>query len=133
MPRTTDQISTTVEREAFVLALPEQFDIKPDHVIGLPRKWQAFVYISKPGGPMTDQYERVKLDQNGLPVIETREYYRVRIITPKGKRSRNFHQFGSYEPIAVMEFVQEAVDKLTIKAVEAKRIRREEGNLEDEE
>lgn len=133
MPKTTEQNNTVVERETFTLALPEVFDIKPDYIIGLPRKWQAWIYVTEPDVPLEDSYGKLRVSADGKLVTDPRPYYRVRIVTPKGKRSRNFHQNGSHDPFAIMETIRDAADKLTIKTVEAKRIRREEGQFEDEE
>jgi len=133
MPRTTEAANTAIEREAFTLTLPEVFNVQPDWTIDLPRKWKAYIYVTEANAPLEDSYGKLRVSVDGKLITDPRPYYRVRIITPKGRVSRNFHQSGSHDPLTVMETLRDAVDKLTIKTVEQKRIRREEGTLEDEE
>lgn len=129
---TIDTTSTDTARELFFLDLPDELVVQPTYTIELPRKWLALVYVASAGSPLLDNYDRVRIDQQGQIVLDPRPYYRVRIVTPKGLMSKNFHKFGAHDPLAVAEYLRDVVDKLSIKTVEKKRIQREEGLIEEE-
>lgn len=124
MKKTNVDVSKT-EVTPFELKLPAVLDVKPDHIVQLPRNVSALIYIS-----MVDHNVRT-----GEPVSSPITHYSVYYVSSKTGVSKAIDRYRGCGPVSYTDLPrlkQELVDAAAVLSVK-KRVQQSTETVEDDE